>query len=120
MAPAPLKVYPAKASALVIARFRQDRPALKLDGALWPADSFTRSRLRDGSITLNEAAACKPEPVAATKPVPIAAPAPAAEVKPAAATAPKPAAAPSPAPAAAPTPEAVPKAAAVPTGQTAA
>lgn len=45
-----IKVWPAKASAVDLKH--PHGPKLALAGALWPEDSFTARRLRDGAATL--------------------------------------------------------------------
>lgn len=72
MAASAIKVFPRIEAALVIARFRKDRPALTIEGAMWPADSFTHCRLNDGSVTTEEEQAYKP-PAAESEAAPAAA-----------------------------------------------
>lgn len=59
--PAPVKVYPTKASSLNIPA-SATRPPLTVDGAFWPVDSFTARRLSDGSVTTDPAQAYVPSP----------------------------------------------------------
>ena len=67
-----IKVFPTKASALNIPADAK-HPKLTVDGVMWPLhDTFTKRRLRDGSVTKDEADAYKPEPA---KSEPAAAPA---------------------------------------------
>jgi hypothetical protein len=58
-----IKVYPTKASAL-----RLEHPTagkMRADGAMWPKDSFTCRRIKDGAIT--ETAPVTAAPVTAKK-----------------------------------------------------
>ncbi len=70
MTAAPLKVYPRIEAALVIATFRDDRPPLTIEGALWPNDSFTMARLADESITEDDALRYVPPAEAVEVPAP--------------------------------------------------
>ena len=64
--PIHVTVYPTKASALNIKHPHGHK--MTLAGVIWPKDSFTGRRLRDGSVTADKAKAYAPAPATEAAP----------------------------------------------------